>query len=217
MNIFRFLVLIAFQLTCLTTFSQSFTQGAAAVSTTLTDIRDNAFSGTVAMGWGERETMGFKISKSSETTIWTGPTAEISIHDSLVVNYAAAGSAPTGFNSIKTDFSSIEPGKKWSSEYTVTQAPASWCPSSNEMVFTTSFKVGDKQPFDITINGEKRTVEVFPVFERGYWKRCYSSKVFRKLMYSKELSAVVSLESVMYSVSTGKPGSVFSMTVLEFK
>lgn len=217
MSIYRFFVLVACQLTCTISFSQSFTHGTAAVSTTLTDIRDNAFSGTVAMGWGEREAMGFKISKSPETTVWAGSTADISIHDALGVNYAATGSAPTGFNSSKSDFSGIEPGKKWSSEYTVTQAPASWCPSSNEMVFTTSFKVGDKQPFDITINGEKRTVEVLPVFERGYWKRCYSSKVFRRLMYSKELNAVVSIESVMYASSTGKPGSAFSMTVLELK
>jgi len=197
--------------------AQTFTQGRVAVATEMKDIRENAFSGTVSMAWGERAAREVKVAKNGDASLISGGAIDMSIHDSFAVNYAMAGSAPTGFVSVKTDFSGVEPGKKWSSDYTVTQAPASWCASSNDMTFSSSFKAGDKEPFEIIVNGEKKSIEVFPIYERGYWKRCYSSKVLRKLMYSKDLNMVVSVESAMYSSTTGKPGSVFAYQFTELK
>lgn len=197
--------------------TQAFTSGVTNVSTALNDVNQNAFTGVVHMRWGEQTPREVRIKKTDDLTTVAGEIGSTVIHKSLAVHTELTSEGEPQIQHLKTDFSGIDTGKKWTLEYVVSQTPVSWCPSSNDMTFTTSLQVGEKQTRELTVNGEKKTVEVFPIYERGTWKRCFTGKMLRRMFYSKELDLLLSAETAMFSATTGKLGASYAFQFTELK
>jgi len=216
---FLFGCAIAALLACQPTFSQTQppTSGVINIATALNDVNQNPFTGVIHMRWGEQAPREVRITKTDELTSIAGETGTTLIHKSLALYTGLSNEAAIEIKNLKTDFAGIETGKKWTLEYVITQTPVSWCPSSNDMTFTTTLQVGEKQTLELTILGEKKTIEVLPIYEKGSWKRCYTGKMLRRFFYSKDLDMVMSAETAMYSATTGKLGTTYSFQFTALK
>lgn len=110
----------------------------------------------------------------------------------------------------------LEPGTSWKAERTYSSAPVSWCSSNNHNI-DAKFEVEPREPYILKIDGKETTLEVTPVVERGWWNRCYSGKRFTRLLVSKDLGAVVSIEHIGYTVQGQAHESSYRVNVKEIK
>jgi hypothetical protein len=90
-------------------------------------------------------------------------------------------------------------GQSWKAKIVYTGQPASWCPSTLETKFDSSFEVQQAEKINLKINGQDTTLDVLPVLEKGWWNRCVSGKRLVRSLYSPALDAVVSLEFLSYN------------------
>jgi hypothetical protein len=110
----------------------------------------------------------------------------------------------------------LEPGTSWKAERTYSSAPVSWCSSNNHNI-DSKFEVEPREPYMLKIDGKETTLEVTPVVERGWWNRCYSGKRFTRLLVSRDLGAVVSIEHIGYTVQGQAHESSYRFNVKEVK
>jgi hypothetical protein len=105
--------------------------------------------------------------------------------------------APDRLTSTRED-KPLETGSTWRAENTFPMSPVSWC-ATNGYKFDSKFEVEAAEKFNLKIADKDVSVSVLPVVERGYWNRCYSGKRFVRMLYSKELDAIVSIEFLSYN------------------
>jgi hypothetical protein len=110
----------------------------------------------------------------------------------------------------------LESGAAWAAARTYAHAPASWC-ADPKAKFDSKFEVGVKEPYTLLIAGKETTIEVVPVVERGWWTKCVSGKRYTRLLVSRDLGAVVSIEHIGYTQQGQVHESSYRLNVKELK
>ncbi len=110
----------------------------------------------------------------------------------------------------------LDPGAAWKADRTYTTTSVTYCHSDNHSV-DSKFEVEPPETYKLVIDGKEMAVEVTPVVERGWWNRCYSGKRYTRLLVSKQLGAVLSIEHVGFTPQGQAHSSSFRLNVKEIK
>lgn len=178
-------------------------------STSVDKVDASAFSSALKMTWNnvnKREGVTVKVldglDKDGKTiannwVVFQGSAAFTPTFDRATMMFFPFAMAKAG--TLDTKFiGSVENGKKWASKYTIVSNPATWCPSTLDTDLKADNTVGEKETYELVIDGTKTTLNVFPIYENGWWQRCVSGRAIRKFLYSPELNTHVSVEWVQY-------------------
>ncbi|MDP1611296.1 MAG: hypothetical protein Q8M11_09570 [Sulfuritalea sp.] len=185
------------------------------------------FARDVSLGWSDKKTWSgytpreVKWSRAADgVEVLAGTTASVLIDTKTYLHYPAAAGvsqlSETFSQSTTREGQSLEPGASWKAERTYASAPATWC-HDNKNFLDSKFEVEPHEPYTLIIDGKETTLQVTPVVERGWWNRCYSGKRFTRLLVSKDIGAVVSIEHIGYTPQGQAHDSSYRLNVKEIK
>jgi hypothetical protein len=110
----------------------------------------------------------------------------------------------------------LEPGTSWKADRTYTTVPVSYC-SSNDHKVDSKFEVEPGESYKLVVDGKETTLEVIPVVERGWWTRCYTGRRYTRLLVSKVLGAILSIEHIGYTGQGQAHETSYRLNVKEIK
>lgn len=208
----------------LSTFG-AFAQGIAPLTGSVLFVTEVARD--VSFGWSDKKAWSgyvpteMKWSRAVDgLEIFAGKTANILIDTKTYFQYGAAAGesqlSETFSQSSTREGQSLEPGATWKADRTYAGQPATWCHDTKSN-YDSKFEVDPREAYTLLIDGKETTLEVTPVVERGWWNRCYSGKRFTRLLVSREIGAVLSIEHVGYTPQGQAHSSSYRMNVKEIK
>ena len=203
----------------------AFAQGIAPLTGNVLLVTE--YTRNVSLGWSDKKTWSdytprdVTWSRTAEgLEVFSGATASVLVDTKTYLQYpVAAGvsqlSETVSQSSTRTG-NELEPGASWKAERTYTSTPATWCHDLKNYL-DSKFEVEPREQYTLKIDGKDTTLEVTPVVERGWWNRCYSGKRFTRLLVSKDLGAVVSIEHIGYNPQGQVHESSYRVNVKEIK
>ena len=106
-------------------------------------------------------------------------------------------------------------GMKWSSQITYLAQPASWCESELKMALDGTYEVETEESYSLRIDGNETRLSVFPIAQRGTWRRCYKGKLYQRFLWSPDLQSFLAIEFQTYNPLGKLHEASFSMRVKE--
>jgi hypothetical protein len=170
------------------------------------DIVVAEVSRTVSVGWSKNTWTNFQ---SGEATYRRLPN-DLQVLDGDVTKFVVSTktffSHSQGMRSVPAlavqtstrDDKSLEVGLTWKADNTFPMLPVSWC-ATNGYKFDSKFEVEAAESFTLKMADKDVVLSVLPVVEKGWWNRCYSGRRLVRMLYSKEIDAVVSIEFLSYT------------------
>lgn len=203
----------------------AFAQGIAPLTGNVLLVTE--YTRNVSLGWSDKKTWSDYAPREltwSHTAdgleVFSGAKASVLVDTKTYLHYAAGA----GISQLSETFSQsstregqkLDPGTSWKAERTYASAPVSWC-ANNSHNIDAKFEIEPREPYTLKIYGKDTTLEVTPVVERGWWTRCNSGKRFTRLLVSKDLGAVVSIEHIGYTGQGQAHESSYRFNVKEIK
>jgi hypothetical protein len=167
------------------------------------------FSRNVSLGtsdknkWSDYTSRNLTWSRTADgLEVFTGSAASVLVDTKTYLHYPAAPGtsqlSETVSQSSTREGQKLDPGTSWKADRTYVSVPVSYCSSNNHNI-DSKFEVATQEPYTLIIDGKETTLQVTPVVERGWWNRCYSGRRYTRLLVSKDLGAVVSVEHIGYT------------------
>lgn len=199
MFILRFITLLALSVSF--AFAQSNEKEVTVTFSTAANLVKTSFlSDKIDITWDNVSELETKTKQEDGKFLLTGKSGVSTLDLKKFSYYLNIPNIANPPHTVESSFDgTIETGKKWKSEQHFTGFPVTWCASTLESKMTSDFSVGEKEVVSILLAGTPTDITVYPIYERGIWARCISGKFLRKILFSKELGAPISVETVMYS------------------
>ncbi len=196
-----------------TAFAATDVQLIAEVSQKVKDV--SISNSKISMVWDDVTKAQLRFQNDGEHITFHTEDSNVVLNTKTFAYYVGTQKPFNAPHSMKSSYAgTLATGATWETKHMTTNPPVTWCPSSLDMMVSTSFEVGDKESYSLLMNGAETTVEVFPIYERGWWTRCVSGKITRKTLFSPALNMVLVAESVMYSPH-GHTHTMFMIRVKE--
>lgn len=188
------------------------------------------YSSNVSIGWGDKKTwsdyapLEIKWSREADNAeLFANPVTgnNVLVDTATFHNYKLRGGDRKHGQTIQLDSTRnnrpLSTGLTWKAEHTYKSYHASWCASDDNSRIDSKFEVKSIEKYTLIVFGKEVTLDVLPVVEEGWWNRCYSGRRYTRLLISKDLDAIVSIEHVGYTPRGPVHESSYRMNVKEIK